>query len=83
MMNTDGQRIASLEAENAKLRAAGLLRMQTDTELLGQERACRCQRCLGFLTPPTNDDEVICPSRQPIAGFGHRVIKRREIDVRP
>ena len=31
----------------------------------------------------TNDDEVVRPARQPIAGFGHRVIKRREIDVRP
>src|SRR5262249_56746531 len=36
---------------------AGLLRMQTDTEPLVQERARRRQRCLGFLTRATNDDE--------------------------
>src|SRR5215831_9644932 len=62
---------------------AGLLRMQTDTEPLVQECARRRQRCLGFLTRATNDDEVVRPARQPIAGFGHRVIKRREINVRP
>src|SRR6516165_2393468 len=62
---------------------AGLLRMQTDTELLVQERAGRRHRSLGFLTRATNDDEVICPARQPIAGFSHRMIKRCEINVRP
>src|SRR5262249_38838850 len=62
---------------------AGLLRMQTDTELLVQERAGRRHRSLGFLTRATNDDEVICPARQPIAGFSHRMIKRYEINVRP
>src|SRR5215470_11584181 len=62
---------------------AGLLRMQTDTELLVQEHAGRRHRSLGFLTRATNDDEVVCPARQPIAGFSHRMIKRCEINVRP
>ena len=62
---------------------AGLLRMQANTEPLVQERARRRQRCFGFLTCAADDDEVVRPARQPIAGFGHRLIKRREINIRP
>src|SRR6516164_3777879 len=82
-----GQTLTNLVAEELEpvrdMHDAGLLRMQTDTELLVQERAGRRHRSLGFLTRATNDDEVTCPARQPIAGFSHRMIKRCEINVRP
>jgi len=35
------------------------------------------------LTRVANDDEVIREPRQPVAGFGHGMVKRREIDIRP
>jgi len=62
---------------------AGFLRMQADTELLLQECFRQRQRGFGFLTRVANDDEVIREPRQPVAGFGHGMVKRREIDIRP
>src|SRR5215467_1827492 len=58
---------------------AGLLRMQADAEFFLQE--CFRQRGFGFLTRVANDDEVIREPRQPVAGFGHGMVKRREIDT--
>src|SRR6516165_3594800 len=62
---------------------AGLLRMQADAELLLQECFRQRQRGFGVLTRVANDDEVIRKPRQPVAGFGHGMVKRREIDIRP
>src|SRR2546423_11002839 len=53
---------------------AGLFRMQANVELLVQKCPRKRQCRLGLPTRATDDDEVICESRQPIPGFGHRVV---------
>src|SRR3712207_9486965 len=61
----------------------GLLRMEADPERLAQEAVCQGKGSFGLLTSLAEDDEVVRPPRQPIAGLGHGTIKRREEDVRP
>src|SRR4051795_2191078 len=61
----------------------GLLRMEADPEPLAQEPVCQGQGRFGLLTGLADDDEVVRPPRQPIAGLGHGTIERREEDVRP
>src|SRR3954462_2282206 len=61
----------------------GLLRMEADPERLAQEPVCQGEGSFGLLTGLADDDEVVRPPRQPIAGLGHGTIERREEDVRP
>src|SRR3954454_20619936 len=61
----------------------GLLRMEADPERLAQEPVRQGEGSFGLLTRLADDDEVVRPPRQPIAGLGHGTIERREEDVRP
>src|SRR4051812_24204108 len=61
----------------------GLLRMEAAPERLAQEPVRQGEGSFGLLTRLADDDEVVRPPRQPIAGLGHGTIERREEDVRP
>ena len=48
-----------------------------------QEPLRHGQRRFGLLTRAANDDEVVCPSCQPVAGLAHGLIERVEEYIRP